>query len=175
VDSLLLTFRRESLVYYMRSGYCALEFGVYTWIRDVELSNKFNLNKHILPPSYSQNTNCYRVTVVCLDAKGLWKPGQSFILAGFALSLPFSVPCGTELTTIDTGCDPALPRDCVDHPTDCNLFKKYNLINFAIIRPSTLNHNRNLWNCRGAPNATTCITVFFSVSQRLKFTLYEIV
>ena len=50
-----------------------------------------------------------------------------------------------------------------------------NLIKFAIIRPSTLNHDKNLWNCRGEPNETTCLTVFFSVSQRLSFNLYEIV
>ena len=73
--------------------------------------------------SWQETMNCYRATVVCLDAKGLWKPGQSFILAGFTLSLPCSAPCGTEQTTIDTVCDPALPRNCVDHPADCNLFK----------------------------------------------------
>jgi len=58
-----------------------------------------------------------------LDAKGLWKPRQSFILAGFTLSLPCSAPCETEQTTIHTGCNPALPRNCVDHPAACNLFK----------------------------------------------------
>jgi len=76
-----------------------------------------------LTSSWHKNMNYYRPTVVCLDAKGLWKRGQSFILAGFTLSLPRSAPCGTEQTTIDTGCDPALPRNCVDHPADCNLFK----------------------------------------------------
>ena len=50
-----------------------------------------------------------------------------------------------------------------------------NHIKFAIIRLSTLNHDRNLWNCRGAPNETTCLTVFFSMPQRLGFNLYEIV
>ena len=79
--------------------------------------------------SWHKNMNCYRATVVCLDAKGLWKPGQSFILAGFTLFLPRSAPCGTEQTTIDTGCDPALPRNCVDHPADCNLFKTTTLLN----------------------------------------------
>ena len=29
----------------------------------------------------------------------------------------------------DTGCDPALPRNCVDHPADCNLFKTTTLLN----------------------------------------------
>jgi len=31
-----------------------------------------------------------------LDAEVLWQPGQSFILAGFILSLPRPVPCGSE-------------------------------------------------------------------------------
>ena len=79
--------------------------------------------------SWHKNMNCYRATVVCLDAKGLWKPGQSFILAGFTLPLPRSAPCGTEQTTIDTGCDAALPRNCVDHPADCNLFRTTTLLN----------------------------------------------
>ena len=79
--------------------------------------------------SWHKIMNCYRATIVCLDAKGLWKPGQSFILAGFTLSLPCSAPCGTEETTIDTGCDPALPRNCVDHPADCKLFKTISLLN----------------------------------------------
>jgi len=45
------------------------------------------------------------------------------------LTLPCSAPCGTEQTTIDTGCDPAFPRNCVDHPADCNLFKTITLLN----------------------------------------------
>ena len=79
--------------------------------------------------TWHKTTNCYRATIVCLDANGLWKPGQSFILAGFTLSLLCSAPCGTEQTTIDTGCDPALPRNCVDHPADCNLLKNITLLN----------------------------------------------
>jgi len=82
-----------------------------------------------LTSSWHKNMNCYRATVVCLDAKGLWKPGKSFILAGFTLSLPRSAPCGTEQKTINTGCDPALPRNCVDYPADCNLFKTTTLLN----------------------------------------------
>jgi len=70
-----------------------------------------------------QSNNCL------LGCERLWKPGQSFILAGFTLSLPCSAPCGTEQTTIDTGCDPVLPHNCVDHPTDCNLFKTITLLN----------------------------------------------
>jgi len=79
--------------------------------------------------SWHKTMNCYRATIVCLDAKGIWKPGQSFILVGFTLSLPCSALCGTEQTTIDTGCDPALPRNCVDHPADCNIFKTITLLN----------------------------------------------
>ena len=36
-----------------------------------------------------------------------------------------------------------------------------NLNKFAIIRPSNLHHNKNLWNCWGAPDETTCLTGFF--------------
>jgi len=79
--------------------------------------------------SWHKAMNCYRATIVCLDAKGLWKPGQSFILVGFTLSLPCSAPCGSEQTTIDTGRDPAFPRNCADHPADCNLFKTITLLN----------------------------------------------
>jgi len=111
--------------------------------------------------SWHQNTNCCRATVVCLDAKGLWKPGQCFISVGFTLSLPRSAPCATEQATIDTGCDPGLLRNCIDHfqPSgDFNLFNKCTLIKFAIIRPSSANNQRNLWNCPGVPNETTCLT-----------------
>ena len=38
-------------------------------------------------------------------------------------------PCGTEQTTIDTSCSPALLCNCVDHPADCNLFKTITLLN----------------------------------------------
>jgi len=47
-------------------------------------------------------------TIVCLDASGLWKPGQSFILAGFTLSLSCSGHSGTGQATIDADCDPSL-------------------------------------------------------------------
>ena len=46
-------------------------------------------------------------------------------------------------------------------------FQNNNLIKFAIIQPSTLNHDRNLWNCRGSPDETTCLTVFFQCSSAL--------
>jgi len=110
--------------------------------------------------AWHQNTNRCRATVVCLDGKGLWKPRQSFILAGFTHSLPCSASCGTGQTTIDTGWDLALPRSCVDYPTDFNLFKKYNLIKFARTRPLTLTYNAILWNCRWVPDEITCFADF---------------
>ena len=116
---------------------------------------------------WHKNMNCYRATVVCLDAKGLWKPGQSFILAGFALSLPRS--------TIDTGCDPALLRDCVDHPADCKPLQNYNLFKFALIQPSSLNHDKFMKLLRGAWQRNLFCR-FFSVSQSaLIIFLHEIV
>ena len=45
--------------------------------------------------------------------------------------------------------------------------QNYNPIKFAIIRPSALNYDRNLWNCRGAPSETTCWTVFFRCPSAL--------
>ena len=43
-----------------------------------------------------------------------------------------------------------------------------NLNKFAIIRPSNLHHNKNLWNCcRGAPDETTCLTGFFRCPSAL--------
>jgi len=36
-----------------------------------------------LTSSWNKNMNCYRTTVVWLDAKGLWKPGQSFYQPAF--------------------------------------------------------------------------------------------
>jgi len=101
-------------------------------------------------------------TIAFLKAKWLWKPEiHRFISAGFVLSLSCSVPCGTEQTTQDTGCGSRIPRNCVDHPTDCNLFQKCNPIKFPIIRPSTLNKDKNLWNLRGVPDETTCLTGSF--------------
>ena len=70
----------------------------------------------------------------CLDAKGLWKPGQSFILAGFTLSLPCSALCRTGYTIIDTSCNPSLLHNCADHPADCNLFDIQPLTSIYIIK-----------------------------------------
>ena len=64
--------------------------------------------------SWHQNTNCCRANkIVCLDAKGLWKPGRSCILAGSILSLPCAALYGTGQITIVTSCHPALLRNCV--------------------------------------------------------------
>ena len=93
-------------------------------------------------------------------------PGQSFILAGFTLSLPRSAPCGTEQTTIDTGCDPALPRNCWSSSI-LQPLQNYNLLKFALIGPSTFNHDRNLWNFRRAPDETTCFAGFFRCPSAL--------
>ena len=48
---------------------------------------------------------------------------MAFLSKVFGTRHGLVAPCGTEQTTIETGCDPALPRNCVDHPADCNLFK----------------------------------------------------
>jgi len=53
--------------------------------------------------------------------------------------------------------------------------RKYKIIKFAWIRPSTLNQDRNLWNCRGVPEETTCFTVFFQCPSALTLFLHEIV
>jgi len=41
--------------------------------------------------------------------------------------------------------------------------QSYNLIKFALIRPSTLNHDRNLWNFEGRPTRQPILQVFFGV------------
>ena len=109
--------------------------------------------------SWHQYMNCCRGTVFFFDVIGLRIPMQSFILARFTLSLPCSAPCGTGQATIDTGCNPALLHNCVDHLTHCNLLKKYHPIKFTIIQPLTLNNKKNLRNCQGVPNGTTCLTL----------------
>jgi len=45
--------------------------------------------------------------------------------------------------------------------------QNYNLIKFALIRPSTLIHDINLWNVRGAPDETTCFAGFFRCPSAL--------
>jgi len=68
----------------------------------------------------------------------------------------------------DRGYGAALPRrclrNCVDHPADCNLFKKYNPIKFAIIRPLTLNYNKIFMKLlRNARRDNLFNSFFFSV------------
>jgi len=58
-----------------------------------------------------------------LDARELWKPGKSFILAGFTLCLSRLAPYGTGQATIDTGYIPAFLRNCVEHLANCSPFK----------------------------------------------------
>ena len=53
--------------------------------------------------------------------------------------------------------------------------QNYNLIIFALIRPSTLNNDRNLWNFRGAPDETTCFAGFFRCASASILFLHEIV
>jgi len=79
----------------------------------------------------------------------------------FQLSLSRSAPCGTGQTTIDTGCDPTLARNLVDHTADCNPLTKCKSIKFLFIWPSTLNHDGKSLKCRGVPDGTTAFTAFF--------------
>jgi len=53
--------------------------------------------------------------------------------------------------------------------------QNYNLIKFALIQPSTLNHDRNLWNFREAPDETACFASFFRCPSALILFLHEIV
>ena len=53
--------------------------------------------------------------------------------------------------------------------------QNYTLIKFALIRLSTLNHDRNLWNFRAAPGKTTCFAGFFRCPSALILFLHEIV
>jgi len=53
-------------------------------------SQEYQINHH---PNAKNTANNLQSL---LDAKGLWQPGQSFILAGFILSLPRPGHCGSE-------------------------------------------------------------------------------
>jgi len=53
-------------------------------------SQEYHINHH--PNTKNTANNLLSL----LDAKALWQPGQSFILAGFILSLPGPDPCGSE-------------------------------------------------------------------------------
>ena len=52
VDSLVLIICCASVISSTNSGYSALDFGPYTWIKHMKLSNNFNLNMHVLFPSW---------------------------------------------------------------------------------------------------------------------------
>ena len=53
--------------------------------------------------------------------------------------------------------------------------QNYNRIKFALIRPSTLYHDRNLWNFRRTPGETTCFAGFVRCPSTLILFLHEIV
>jgi len=67
-------------------------------------------NNNWMPPFCGNVTNCRRTKSVC---ELLWQPGQSFIFAGFALSLP-----GLANNKADPSCGPELAPNCVDHSAD---------------------------------------------------------
>ena len=58
---------------------------------------------------------------------------------------------------------PSTPAQLCWSSSKLQPLQNYNLIKFALIRPSILNHDRNLWNFRGAPDETTCFSGFFGV------------
>ena len=70
---------------------------------------------------------------------------------------------------------PSTPAQLCWSSSRLQLLQNYNLIKFALIRPSTLNHDRNLWNFRGAPDETTCFAGFFRCPSTLILFLHEIV
>jgi len=108
-----------------------------TKIRTKLLGTKLLQSKQLAP-------NCCRANSCLLGCETIMETRTEFHFSWFTLSLPCSAPCGTSQATIDTGCDPALLRNCVDYPSGFNLFKKYNLIEFARIRPLTLDYNKIL-------------------------------
>jgi len=90
----------------------------------------------------------------------------------FQLSLSRSAPCGTGQTTIDTGCDPTLARNLVDHPADCNPFTKSKSIKFPFIWPSTLIQWWKITTVSRGARRDNRVYSFFSSSQR--FNLHKI-
>jgi len=70
---------------------------------------------------------------------------------------------------------PSTPAQLCWSPSRLQPFHNYNLIKFALIRPSTLNHDRNLWNFRGASDETTHFAGFFRCPSALILFLHEIV
>jgi len=103
--------------------------------------------------------------------KGYGNP--NFILAGFILPLSCSAPCGARKTTIDTGCDPALTHNCVDHPADRNPFQNGNPIKFPIIQPLALKHDRKLRNSMAPDVAWQFATYNVEVVTAIAVFLYR--
>ena len=127
-----------------------------------------------LTSSWHKNMNCYRATVVCLDAKGLWKPGHSH----FSWIYTFSAALSSLRNWANNGryrLRPSTPAQLCWSSRRLQPLQNYNLVKFALIRPSTLNHDRNLWNFRGAPDETTYFAGFFRCPSALILFLHEIV
>jgi len=104
-----------------------------------------------------------------LGCERVWKPGKSFILAGV---YTFSATLSSLRNWANYDryrLRPSTPAQLCWSSSRLQPLQNYNLIKFTLIRPSTLYHDRNLWNFRGAPDETTCFAGFFSVSQRLNF------
>jgi len=80
---------------------------------DVTLTNTWWLH---LDDSSSSYNRCKHLQSL-LDAKRLWQPGQSFIVAGFILSLPLPDPYGSEHLIHLQGLVATQHslRNCVDH------------------------------------------------------------
>ena len=113
--------------------------------------------------SWHKNMNCYRATVVCLDAKGLLETREEF---HFSWVYTFSATlCSLwNWANNDTyRLRPSIPAQLCWSSSRLQPLQNYNLIKFALIRPSTLNHDRNLWNFRGASDEITCFAGFFGV------------
>jgi len=72
------------------------EHGTF-WIPDPRSSQPLHSNNMMAALDDSSSFyNRYNNSRACQIRKGLWQTGQSFILAGFILSLPRPDPCGFE-------------------------------------------------------------------------------
>ena len=127
-----------------------------------------------LTSSWHKNMNCYRATVVCLDAKGYGNREE------FHFNWVYSI--SATLSSLQNWANndrywlrPSTPAQLCWSSSRLQPLQNCNLIKFALIRPSTLNHDRNLWNFRGAPDETTCFAGFFRCPSALILFLHEIV
>jgi len=110
--------------------------------------------------SWHKTMNCYRATIVCLDAKVLWKLGQFH----FSWVYTFSAMLSSLRNWANHDryrLRPNTPAQLCWTSSRLHPHQKNKLIKFAIIKPSTSNHDKNLWNWRGAPDEITCLTGFF--------------